>query len=262
MIHRETPNFKASLYAPNPIETSYWIDLKEGPDGQVIKTFDGKEWVRVNDILNDEQTAEIEALKERCTDLENNKLDKTAFNEYVEEATEIHEQLDEQKADKATTLAGYGITDAYTKNETDSKINTAVADLVNQAPEVLDTLDELAQALGDDPNFATTMATQLSQKVNISDYNSDKATFATKTELATKLDKATADTYYQPIGDYLTAVPEEYVTETELNAKGYATTTQLNTKVTGSGVTGINVVTELPEQQNTGVLYIVIPQTA
>lgn len=30
------------------------------------------------------------------------------------------------KADKATTLAGYGITNAYTKTETDSKINAAV----------------------------------------------------------------------------------------------------------------------------------------
>lgn len=31
------------------------------------------------------------------------------------------------KADKATTLAGYGITDAYTKTQTDSAINTALS---------------------------------------------------------------------------------------------------------------------------------------
>ena len=31
------------------------------------------------------------------------------------------------KADKATTLAGYGIADAYTKTETETKISEAVA---------------------------------------------------------------------------------------------------------------------------------------
>lgn len=164
MIHRETPVFRASLYAPNPKEVAYWIDLKEGPDGQVIKTFDGKEWVRINDILNDEQTAEIEKLKERCTILEETKLDIDVFNEYVEEATEIHEHLEQTKADKATTLAGYGITDAYTKDETDQRINSGVADLVDQAPEMLDTLNELANALGDDPNFATTITNELANK--------------------------------------------------------------------------------------------------
>ena len=184
MINREKPNFKASIYAPNPIEVSYWIDLTEGPDGQVVKTFNGKEWVRVNDVLNDEQWAEIEALQERCEDLEDNKLDKSEFNVFKEEAEEIHATI-ELKADKATTLAGYGITDAYTKNETDSRINTAVADLVNQAPETLDTLDELAQALGDDPNFATTVANQIGLKANSADVY-------TKTQCDAKIDEKIA----------------------------------------------------------------------
>lgn len=169
MINRETPTFKASMYAPNPQEVTYWIDLNEESDGQVIKTFNGKEWVRLNDKLNDQQTAEIEILKDRCTNLEQTKLDKTEFNLFVQEVNQIHNELDESKADKATTLAGYGITDAYTKNETDTRINTAVAELVNQAPETLDTLDELAAALGDDPNFATTIANQIGTKANSAD---------------------------------------------------------------------------------------------
>lgn len=69
------------------------------------------------------------------------------------------------KADKATTLSGYGITDAYTKTQVDKK----VADLVNSAPETLDTLNELASALGNDPNFATTVANQIGTKANDSD---------------------------------------------------------------------------------------------
>lgn len=68
----------------------------------------------------------------------------------------------------------------------------------------------------------------------------DTSTFATKTELEGKVDnseiadmltKTEAASTYQPKGDYLTAVPEEYVTETELNDKGYATTTQLSDAV-------------------------------
>lgn len=49
---------------------------------------------------------------------------------------------------------------------TETYVNTKVAGVVNSAPETLDTLNELAEALGNDPNFATTMATELGKKVN------------------------------------------------------------------------------------------------
>ena len=64
-----------------------------------------------------------------------------------------------------TTLGGYGITDAYTKTETNIQISTAVNGLVDAAPGTLDTLNELAAALGDDPNFATTTANNIAAKV-------------------------------------------------------------------------------------------------
>ena len=49
-----------------------------------------------------------------------------------------------------------------TKKYVDGK----VAGVVNSAPETLDTLQELATALGNDPNFATTVATQIGKKVD------------------------------------------------------------------------------------------------
>ena len=49
---------------------------------------------------------------------------------------------------------------------TETYVNTKVAGIVNSAPETLDTLQELASALGNDPNFATTMATELGKKAN------------------------------------------------------------------------------------------------
>ncbi|MFJ3410566.1 phage tail protein [Pseudomonas protegens] len=63
-----------------------------------------------------------------------------------------------------TTLAGYGIADAYTRSETNSAIEQAVAGLVASSPGALDTLQELAAALGNDPNFATTMVNALAGK--------------------------------------------------------------------------------------------------
>ena len=49
---------------------------------------------------------------------------------------------------------------------TETYVNNKVAGLVDSAPSTLDTLNELAAALGDDPNFATTIATQIGGKVD------------------------------------------------------------------------------------------------
>jgi hypothetical protein len=68
-----------------------------------------------------------------------------------------------------TTVAGYGLTDVYTKTETDSAVSTAVSNLVGDAPAVLDTLSELADAIGDDADFLTTINTNIALKANTAD---------------------------------------------------------------------------------------------
>lgn len=50
---------------------------------------------------------------------------------------------------------------------TEEYVDTKISDLVNAAPEALDTLKELSSALGDDPNFATTVLTQLGNKADV-----------------------------------------------------------------------------------------------
>jgi hypothetical protein len=58
-------------------------------------------------------------------------------------------------------------TNAYVNNEistTLTYIDNEVASLVDSAPGTLDTLQELASALGDDPNFATSVATSIGTK--------------------------------------------------------------------------------------------------
>ena len=84
--------------------------------------------------------------------------------------------ITETQLSKGTsTGAGNAVTDINVSNHqitlvkgatyaTQSDIDTSIAALVDSAPETLNTLNELAAALGDDPNFATTVATQIGQK--------------------------------------------------------------------------------------------------
>ena len=55
-------------------------------------------------------------------------------------------------------------TDAATKGYVD----TAISNLVDSSPGTLDTLNELAAALGDDPNFATTITASIATKLSLS----------------------------------------------------------------------------------------------
>ena len=60
----------------------------------------------------------------------------------------------------------------------------------------------------------TNLTATVQGKLDTATYNSEKETFETKENAAAT---------YQPKGSYLTSIPEEYVTDTELNGKGYAT---------------------------------------
>ena len=100
--------------------------------------------------------------------------------------------------------------------QTEAQVAAKVSALVDSAPETLDTLNELAAALGNDPNFATTVANQIGTKLSTSVYSADKATFALKTEIPDVskfitdtevsniyLTKTDASNTYQPKGNYL-----------------------------------------------------------
>lgn len=63
-------------------------------------------------------------------------------------------------------LIGDQTVDGTTGNTVFARIETAISNLVDSAPETLDTLRELAEALGDDPNFATTITNSISEKVS------------------------------------------------------------------------------------------------
>ncbi|WP_080058963.1 hypothetical protein [Spirosoma aerolatum] len=58
------------------------------------------------------------------------------------------------------------LTPYSTTSQVNTLISTAINNLVNSAPGTLDTLKELADALGDDPNFAATITAALTGKVD------------------------------------------------------------------------------------------------
>ena len=57
----------------------------------------------------------------------------------------------------------------YSGTKIDADIAAAVANLVDSSPAALDTLNELAAALGDDANFATTINAAIALKANTAD---------------------------------------------------------------------------------------------
>ncbi|WP_375592177.1 hypothetical protein [Chitiniphilus eburneus] len=77
----------------------------------------------------------------------------------------LRQELAAGRGDFADHLAAADPHPQYlTAPEGDAKIAAAVAALVAAAPSALDTLKELATALGNDPNFATTISTALGLK--------------------------------------------------------------------------------------------------
>lgn len=80
----------------------------------------------------------------------------------------------ELTAHEVDTTNVHGIADTSTlatQTYADNAASTAAASIVDSAPETLNTLNELAAALGDDANFATTVTTSLSNKASASTVN-------------------------------------------------------------------------------------------
>ena len=65
----------------------------------------------------------------------------------------------------ATSFTGSG--SALTGIATPGYVDAAVAGIVSSAPATLDTLNELAAALGDDPNFSTSMTNLIGTKASL-----------------------------------------------------------------------------------------------
>ena len=92
-------------------------------------------------------------------------------------------------------------------------IDTRISGLVNSAPETLDTLKELSDALGNDPNFATTVANQIGNKANSVHTHvvSDITDFPT---IPTKVSELSNDSNFVTSSEL-----HDYATKNDLNSK-------------------------------------------
>ena len=129
--------------------------------------------------------------------IEDKYLQNIRFDENTKELVfSIGDNSDELRIDLSKVLSGFA-----TKKDIEDKIGN----LVDNAPESLDTLLELSKALGDDPNFATTVFTEIGKKIN-------------KTEVYTRDE---SNDLFQPKGNYLTEHQslENYPTKDELKAE-------------------------------------------
>ena len=142
---------------------------------------------------------ETQARKDADTALDNKKVDKReGYSLTKNDFTDILKaKLDgiEEKANYITKLSEL-INDMDFQNE--EQVNAAIQKIVGSAPEVLDTLKEIADALGNDPNFATTITKKLAaltEEINQEKEDRIAGDAANSAEVATeKADRIAADT--------------------------------------------------------------------
>jgi hypothetical protein len=156
-------------------------------------------------------------------------------------------------AEKATTLAGYGIGDAYTKTETEGKISDAITTFTNayitSDGGAIDKLQEIANWIDSDKNGAADIIADIEANTKAIEEHEALAveTYETKTDAGNKLTEAkgytdTAKTAVIGTADDASSADtikgakkyaEEKASAAETNAKGHADglNTAMNTRV-------------------------------
>lgn len=133
-----------------------------------------------------------------------------------------------------------------TESQVDQKISAAVGSVYKIKGTIAnyESLPTENVTVGDVYNIEDTGANYVAIEINPSivwdklSETVDLSGYLTKTDAGnTYLSKNDATTTYQPKGDYLTSIPSEYVTDTELTAKDFATTSEVNAKLTNYSTT-------------------------
>lgn len=157
------------------LETKHNNDISQltNKHNQDISSLTNKHNQEISTLTN-KHNQELSALgNKHDTDITNltNK-----HNKDISDLTDKHDRellalTNTHNADKTTLQSNIDTVAATQKKYTDDSITA----LINGSPDLLNTLDELAAALGDDENFAATMTTQLAAKVDKTTYTTDKA---------------------------------------------------------------------------------------
>lgn len=107
-------------------------------------------------------------LNGNATDL--SALTTTSKTSLVSSLNELKTRIDGAIASSGAVIndaSSASTTQTYSITKIRDTINTAIGNLTSGAPAALDTLDELAAALGDDANFAATITTALGNRLRV-----------------------------------------------------------------------------------------------
>lgn len=248
MIYRENPNFVAREIQPNPREVSYWIDLSESPQGQIIKTWVSGKWVRINPSDAEQGGLDLEEVKLAVANLQTNKADKYEVQQVKEEIwadTYTKQQVDDKLDTKEDTLVS-----GVTIKTINGNSLLGSGDITIEAGEDVDLTDYLTKEEASNTyqptgHYLTSIPPQYVTETEL-----ESKGYALKTEIPNTdsfITEQEANNAYQPKGTYITNIPSEYITESELTQKGYATTDQIpdistkqDTLVSGANIKTIN----------------------
>jgi hypothetical protein len=156
-----------------------------------------------------------------------------------------------------TNNAGFVTSGIVVGYVTEGYVNTAVANLVDSAPEALDTLNELAAALGDDANFSTTVTNSLASKANLSGANFTGVVTATSfygdgSNLSNIISGVGIQSAGFVVGTGITTLNFVGVGNTfSLNG----TTANISIAGGGGGGSSVSISTEAPSNPNEGDLW-------
>ena len=172
--------------------------------------------------------------KQKITDLLNKKVDKVGGKQLS-----TNDYTTEEK-NKLAGLSNYSLPTASSTTKGGIKVGAGLAV----------TEDGILSATGGGTADAVEWENVIGKPTAVSAFTNDKK-YQTDVEVEATINKK----------GFLTSVPAEYVTETELTGKGYQTSSQVQSAINSalSGITGIDfqVVSELPVSGKKGVIYLI-----
>ena len=202
-------------------------------------------------LLENKITQEVSDRVQAVENLNDRKVDKVDGKEL---SSNDFTDLLKTKLDNIQEFANYITKVSQLENDSNyqnaEQVEAAIQKVIGSAPGVLDTLEEIAKALGDDPNFATTITNKLTELKGIIDKEISDRTEADEqvtqkfTELSTTLNAT--------VSELRTFVTE---TRSELLTKAQAQD-ELIAKNTANIQRNLELIQGLQSNQNTGYLEI------
>nr|UWI25300.1 MAG: chaperone of endosialidase [Bacteriophage sp.] len=202
-------------------------------------------------LLENKITQEVSDRVQAVENLNDRKVNKVDGKEL---SSNDFTDLLKAKLDNIQEFANYITKVSQLENDSNyqnaEQVEAAIQKVIGSAPGVLDTLEEIAKALGDDPNFATTITNKLTELKGIIDKEISDRTAADEqvtqkfTELSTTLNAT--------VSELRTFVTE---TRSELLTKAQAQD-ELIAKNTANIQRNLELIQGLQSNQNTGYLEI------